>query len=108
MSRQTVIRAISDCTDQEDQKAGLADICYALGTDPNAGEIKRLTEMLRDGYQGYVSVIRNGGCVRVMPRTHAENARHERIQAMRQQFLLGTVAACLATILGFFMGKYFG
>ena len=78
MKKQRVIQAICDCRDPRDGKAGIADICRALGKAADRDELDRLEETLRKEYNGYVDVVTDGGCVRVKPRALAENARNER------------------------------
>ncbi len=108
MRKRIVIQAISDCTDPRDHKAGIADICRALGKDSNQEETKRITETLRNDYRAYVDVVSGGGCVIVKPLTHAESARCERRHAQLVQWLLATATAIGATLLGFFLGKTYG
>lgn len=108
MRKKFIIRAISDCTDPRDHKAGLGDICLALGKGTEQKEVERMAEMLRKNYSAYATVDSSGGCLTVKPLAHAESARYERRLAQFVQWGLATVTATGATLLGFFLGKYFG
>ncbi len=108
MRKKRVIQAICDCRDPRDGKAGLADICLGLGKAADKCELDSLEETLRKEYSGYVDVVSGGGCVRVKPRAIAENARYEREATQFRQWILATVTAVAAVLLGFFLGTYFG
>ena len=108
MMKRTVIRAISDCTDPRDHKAGIGDICLALGKVADQAQVDRITKMLRDDYSAYVAIVTDGGCVVVKTLTHAASARYDRRYAQLLQWLLAIATAIAATLLGFFLGKYFG
>lgn len=102
--QQKVIRVICDCTDPQDRRAGIGDICRALGKDASPPEVARLREMLgQKEYRGYITVSGRGDHVRVLERSFAENARYER----RQKQLLHAAVAVLAVLLAFFLGKFF-
>ena len=108
MRKRIVLRAISDCTDTRDQKAGIGDICRALGKETNQQEVERITKMLQKDYGVYVTVVSGGGCVIVKPLTHAVSARYERRHERLEQWLLASATTIVVGLLGFFLGKFFG
>ena len=103
MNKRKVIQAISDCADPRDHRAGLGDICQALGKSTNQEDISQMTEMLRNKYSDYVVVDSYGSAVTVKPLTHAESERNKKRQSQLLQWLLATATA----IAGYFLGKLF-